>query len=81
MSLKNHLKKLSSQFKNDCHSKARFSCYNIPSTIQNDVADAIHQTFNAHLFVDAVKCASDVLGSAYINLSIALISVLAALLI
>jgi len=78
---KKSFKKLSSQFKNDCHSKARFSCYNIPSTIQNDVADAIHQTFNAHLFVDAVKCASDVLGSAYINLSIALISVLAALLI
>jgi len=68
------------KFKNDYHSQNRFSCWDVKTSILDDIRTATHQTANAHLFVDAVKCASDVLGSAYINMSIALLSVIVAFL-
>jgi len=77
---KKQFKRIATQFKNDCHSQGRFTCYKVSDGIRADVSDAVHQTRNAHLLNDAVKCASDVLGSAYINMSIALIAILAAFL-
>jgi len=78
---KKQYKRIASQYKNDCHSKGRFNCYKVPESALNDANDAFHLTANAHLLYDAVSCASDVLGSAYINMSVALLAALVAFLL
>jgi len=66
--------------KNTCHSKTRFECYKNDAKLQGMARWGEQQTSNAHLYHGAVDCASDVLGSAFLNMSVALIAVVVAFL-
>lgn len=66
--------------KNDCHSLSRFTCYKFDTKLLGYAKYSAQQTVNAHMFYGAVSCASDVLGSAYINMSVALIAIIFAFL-
>jgi len=72
---------VSAAYNNKCHSENRFNCYIAPDAkLLDNLNDLSHKTVKAHLFYDAVSCASDVLGSAFINMSVALLAVLVAFL-
>jgi len=75
-----NIQTITKTYNNECHSQNRFNCYKANQKQVGFAKYSVLQTEKAHLFYGAVDCASDVLGSAYINMSVAMIAVLFAFL-